>query len=106
MSVGIFSVHFVNSGQTIEVPGNRTIFDVAMEHGLKLPIGCRYGGCITCAARLVTGRVRQPGATALNRWQSKMGFILLCVAKPRENCVIEEGVDVQTALFRNPFTRG
>ncbi len=69
-----------------------------------LPIGCKYGGCITCAAKLIKGKVRQPGATALNRRQSEAGFILLCVAKPKSDCLIEEGVESHGDLYQNPFT--
>ena len=66
-------------------------------------MACRYGGCITCAARLVSGRVVQPGATALNRRQSQAGYVLLCVARPRGDCVLEVGVESHGDLLRNPF---
>ena len=75
-----------------------------MKAEVQLPIGCNYGGCITCAAKLVAGKVRQPGASALNRRQSKAGFILLCVAKPKTDCIVEEGVESHEGLFQNPFT--
>ena len=68
-----------------------------------LPIACRYGGCITCAARLLSGRVRQPNATALDGRQSRAGYVLLCVARPRSDCVLEVGVESHGDLYRNPF---
>ena len=97
-------ITFVGAGRTISCRAGQTIFEAANEHGLELPIGCRYGGCITCAAKLLSGKVRQPGATALNRRQSRAGFILLCVAIPASDCVVHEGVDVQQELFVNPFS--
>ena len=73
--------------------------------GHVLPIACRYGGCITCAARLLEGSVRQPNGTALNRRQSQAGYILLCVARPKTDCVIEVGVESHGSLYLNPFER-
>lgn len=79
------------------------IYDACLAAGYQLPIACAYGGCITCAARLIEGKVRQPGATALNKRQSKAGFILLCVARPMTDCVLEVGVDSHDGLYQNPF---
>lgn len=70
-------------GRVVEVASDQTILEAAEAAGLVLPYGCRYGGCITCAARLVEGKVRQPGATAINARQSRAGYVLLCVARPR-----------------------
>lgn len=99
-----FTVRLVNAGLDLRVGANETIYAAALARGLQLPIGCAYGGCITCAARLRSGRVRQPGATALNRRQSQAGYILLCVATPVSDCVIEEGVESHADLYQNPFT--
>lgn len=90
-------------GVVLEVAEDQAIYDAALNAGEQLPFACGYGGCITCAARLVSGSVRQPGATALNRRQSQSGFILLCVARPKEDCVVEVGVESHTGLYLNPF---
>ena len=82
---------------------DQSVIDAAEAAGLALPIACRYGGCITCAARLVSGRVRQPNATALNARQSRAGYVLTCVARPREDLVLEVGVESHGELYRNPF---
>ena len=99
-----YKVELRNSGITIEVAPDQSIYKAALEAGVQLPIGCEYGGCITCAARLLKGRVRQPGASALNKRQSQAGYILLCVAQPTSDCVIEEGVESHSDLYKNPFT--
>ena len=44
------------------VPENETILDIAEDDGYILPYACRYGGCITCAARLISGEIDQPDA--------------------------------------------
>ena len=80
-----------------------TIYQACLRAGVQLPIACDYGGCITCAAKLIEGQVRQPGATALNRRQSQAGFILACVARPKTDCVLEVGVESHDGLYQNPF---
>lgn len=90
-------------GIVLQVAEDEAVIDVAEAAGLRLPIGCRYGGCITCAAKLLDGRVRQPGATALNRRQSRAGYVLLCVARPRTPLVLEVGVESHDRLYENPF---
>ncbi|MEM6462260.1 MAG: 2Fe-2S iron-sulfur cluster-binding protein [Pseudomonadota bacterium] len=90
-------------GRILPVREDQTILDVCEENGLILPVACRYGGCITCAGRLVSGSVRQPKGTALNRRQSQAGYVLMCVAQPKEDCIVEVGVETHDDLYRNPF---
>lgn len=99
-----YQVELRNSGVTLTVAADQSIYRAALEKGIQLPIGCEYGGCITCAAKLISGKVRQPNATALNRRQSLAGYILLCVARPVSDCVIEDGVQSHDQLYSNPFS--
>lgn len=92
------------TGPTLTVGESEPILDACERNGLVLPVACRYGGCITCAARLLSGRVVQPQGTALNRRQSQAGYILLCVARPRSDCVVEAGVESHGDLYVNPFS--
>ena len=98
-------VELVNCGVTLEVREDQPIYQAALDAGIQLPIGCNYGGCITCAAKLISGGVKQPNASALNKRQSKAGYVLLCVARPRTDCVVSEGVDSHDELYENPFTK-
>ena len=98
-----YKVKLLNSKIEIDVKYNQSIYEAALEKGLQLPIGCNYGGCITCAAKLVSGKVKQPGATAINKRQSQEGYILLCVARPTEDCIVEDGVESHGQLYQNPF---
>ena len=100
----VHTVTFRNrDGVTLSVAEDEAIFDVAQRDGIALPIACRYGGCITCAARLISGRVVQPKGTAINKRQSQAGYILLCVARPRSDCVVDVGVESHGDLYQNPF---
>lgn len=82
---------------------DQPILDAFEASGLVLPFGCRYGGCITCAARKLSGSVRQPKGTALNKRQSALGYVLLCVARPTQDCVFDVGVESHDRLYVNPF---
>lgn len=98
-------VRLQNAEVTLNVTDGEPIYKAALKAGVQLPIGCNYGGCITCAAKLVTGKVKQPNASALNKRQSQAGYILLCVAQPVTDCVVNEGVESHTELYQNPFTK-
>lgn len=90
-------------GQTFVVDDTRPLLDTLEERGVDLPYGCRYGGCITCAAKLTAGTVDQSEQVALNNRQINNGYIVLCVAKPLSDCTLEVGVDSHDELYRNPF---
>lgn len=88
---------------TIEVAEDQYILEAVEKAGLRLPVGCRYGACITCAAKLVQGTVEQPKAVCLKPEQVAMGYVLLCIAYPHSDCLFEVGVESQTDLYVNPF---
>ena len=90
-------------GASHVVDGRRPLLDSLREQGVDLPYGCRYGGCISCAARLVSGEVDQQAQVALNRRQIADGYVILCVARPLTDCTLEVGVDSHGKLYRNPF---
>ena len=62
-----------------EVDARRPLLDALREQGVDLPYGCKYGGCITCAAKLTSGEVDQKRQVALNNRQISNGYIILCV---------------------------
>ena len=90
-------------GATYEVPRNRPLLDSLREQGVDLPYGCKYGGCITCAAKLIEGTVDQRAQVALNNRQIANGYVILCVARPTSDCTFEIGVESHDKLYRNPF---
>ena len=85
------------------VKGRKPLLDELRDQGVDLPYGCRYGGCITCAAKLISGEVDQRAQVALNNRQIKDGYIVLCVARAKTDCVLEIGVESHDKLYRNPF---
>lgn len=100
-----YKITFKNRNKsTVEVYDDETILDAAEEQGHVLPYGCRYGGCVTCAAKLIKGKVHQPEASGLKGYMHDANYVLLCCAYPRSNCTIEVGVESHDdGLYRNPF---
>ncbi len=88
---------------TYEVDARRSLLSSLRAQGVDLPYGCRYGGCITCAAKLLAGSVDQQQQLALNNRQLNDGYVLLCVARPLSDCTFNIGVESHDKLYRNPF---
>jgi ferredoxin len=102
--VDIVTVTLANrDGRAFAVDRRRPLLDSLEAHGLSLPYGCRYGGCISCAAKLLAGTVDQRAGVALNGRQLADGYVLLCVARPTSDCTLDVGVESHDRLYRNPF---
>ena len=101
---GRFTITLANrDGQAFEVDGGEPLLATLEDHGVSLPYGCRYGGCISCAAKLLDGEVDQSEGVALNGRQMSDGYVLLCVARPQSDCTLAVGVESHDRLYRNPF---
>lgn len=59
------------------------ILDAAATYGINLPVICRQGRCLTCAARLLEGVVEHDHPDLYFAEDEAAGFILLCRAMPR-----------------------
>ena len=90
-------------GGTYQVEARRPLLETLREQGVDLPFGCKYGGCITCAAKLKAGEVDQRRQVALNNRQINNGYVLLCVARAVTDCTLEIGVESHDKLYRTPF---
>jgi len=102
--LAVTRITLANRDQAVYLVRDRKpLLDELRDQGVDLPYGCRYGGCITCAAELVSGEVDQRAQVALNNRQIKDGYIVLCVARAKTDCVLEIGVESHDKLYRNPF---
>ena len=90
-------------GATYAVDDRRPLLETLRDQSVDLPYGCRYGGCITCAAKLLAGEVDQRRQVALNNRQINNGYVLLCIARPLSDCTFEIGTESHDKLYRNPF---
>ncbi len=90
-------------GAAFRVDRNKPLLGELEAQRISLPYGCRYGGCITCAAKLLSGRIEQRKAVALNGRQLAQGYVLLCIARPLTDCTFDVGVESHDKLYCNPF---
>ena len=91
------------SGASYHVDRHKPLLGELEAQGVSLPYGCRYGGCISCAAKLLSGRIDQRAGVALNGRQLADRYVLLCVARPMTDCTFDVGVESHDKLYRNPF---
>ena len=99
-----FKVKISNRGNAeYEVDDKQPILDELRNHGVDLPYGCKYGGCITCAAKLTSGAIDQRRQVALNNWQLDNGYVIWCVARAISDITLEIGTESHDKLYRNPF---
>ncbi|NNE79535.1 MAG: 2Fe-2S iron-sulfur cluster binding domain-containing protein [Silicimonas sp.] len=102
--VGTWTVTIANrDGAIYRVDACRALLDTLRDQGVDLPYGCKYGGCISCAAKLTAGEVDQRRQVALNNRQITDGYVILCVARPKSDITLEIGVESHDRLYRNPF---
>jgi ferredoxin len=102
--VSTYRVEMVNrDGQVLVVSAEQSILAAAEAAGIALPFGCRYGVCITCAARLIAGKVEHSRTVALKPEQLAADFVLLCVAHLRSDSRLQVGLESQWELYRNPW---
>ena len=59
-----------------------SVLDAAERAGLELPFSCRSGICATCRARITEGAAVMTHNIALERWETDLGFVLCCQARP------------------------
>ena len=88
-----FKVKFQNSeegiDQEIEVPKWEYILTAGEDAGIKLPSSCCSGTCSTCTAKIIEGEVDQSDGDFLSDDQIKEGYVLICIAKPKSDLVLE-----------------
>jgi 2Fe-2S type ferredoxin len=75
-------------GRVVEVDEAEDIVTGAARQGIGLPNSCLEGSCTTCTGMLLEGQVEQERALALRDEEKARGFVLLCVAHPRSDCVV------------------
>ncbi|KAL1536083.1 Ferulic acid decarboxylase 1 [Salvia divinorum] len=72
----------------VEVDEDETILSRALDVGLDVPHDCKLGVCMTCPAKLVSGKVDQSDGM-LSDDVIDRGYALTCAAYPRSDCHIK-----------------
>ncbi|XP_057783247.1 ferredoxin C 1, chloroplastic [Salvia miltiorrhiza] len=72
----------------LEIDEDETILSRALDMGLDVPHDCKLGVCMTCPAKLVSGKVDQSEGM-LSDDVIERGYALTCAAYPRSDCHIK-----------------
>ena len=63
-------------------PSDGSVLEAAERAGLELPFSCRSGICATCRAKITDGAAVMTHNIALEPWETQVGFVLCCQARP------------------------
>lgn len=79
-----------SSGHVFDVRPSQTILQAAMEAGINLPYGCRYGSCGSCKGKVISGSVMHDDyqESAISADELAAGYALFCCARPLEDLMI------------------
>lgn len=86
-----FNVTLQPSGLQFTAAKDSTILDAAENAGVALPYGCRGGSCGACKGKVIEGRLERgiEDRFALTEAERAAGCMLLCVARPQSDVVLE-----------------
>ena len=76
-----FSVTIAGTGETVEVPADRSILESLRAAGVQTTSSCESGTCGTCKCRLVDGDVDHRDLVLLD--EEKDRFIMICVSRAK-----------------------
>jgi len=88
-----FDIEFTKEGETIEVANNEPLLDAGEDEGWDLPYACRQGQCVSCAGHIPDGDsrdfVEHDDQEMLDDPELEDGYVLTCVAYPRDDFTLE-----------------
>jgi 2Fe-2S type ferredoxin len=91
--VEYFDVEFAKEGETIEVANNEPLLEAGEDEGWDLPYACRQGQCVSCAGHIADGDARDfvehDDQEMLDDPELEDGYVLTCVAYPRDDFTLE-----------------
>ena len=95
---------------TIEVRGDEFILEAARRQGVDLPSLCEQGWCITCAVKVLSGRVDQSASVRYSEEDRRAGFALICTGRPCSDLRLRPGAVEEMRVHRDahllPVPRG
>ncbi len=79
------------SGHSFEVRPSQTVLEAAIDAGITIPYGCRYGSCGSCKGKIISGSVMHDDyqESAMSQDELAAGAALFCCARPLEDLVID-----------------
>lgn len=80
--------------QEIELVGNKTILEAALQHKIDVPYSCQGGVCCSCIARVTDGAAVMESNQVLTDDEVEEGLILTCQAVPTTSKIAVDYDDV------------
>ncbi|WP_326837543.1 PDR/VanB family oxidoreductase [Amycolatopsis rhabdoformis] len=78
-----FTVELAASGRTLEVPAERSLLDVLLEHGVDVLTSCEEGTCGTCETPVLAGEPDHRDSILTADEQAANDRMLVCVSRCR-----------------------
>ena len=76
-----FEILLARSGRRLPVPSDRSILDVLLEAGLRVPCLCCRGVCGTCETRVLAGLPEHLDMVLLGKDADSVDRMMLCVSR-------------------------
>lgn len=76
-----FDVELALSGQTLQVPPDRSILDVLDDAGVIVPSSCREGTCGTCETPVLDGDIEHRDSVLTPAEQAQSMSMMVCVSR-------------------------
>jgi naphthalene 1,2-dioxygenase ferredoxin reductase component len=83
-----YQIKIRGTDKTLDVGGDVTILEAALDAGIDYPFGCQSGNCGACKSRLLAGEVEMTDYSeyALTDEERDQGQILACSSVPVADC--------------------
>ena len=86
-AIGVgFQVRVARSGQTFDVPNDKSIVQVLREHGIDVPTSCESGLCGTCRTRYLEGQPEHRDYILDEK--EKESEVLICCARSKSPLLV------------------
>ena len=87
-----FRVTLQPSGHVLEVRADESVLDAALQLGFEVPHACQQAACGICRGRVLSGALHYEDDVkpyGLFEQEIADGYVLLCMARPQSDAVIE-----------------
>lgn len=81
-----FFVTLQRSGETVEIPADRTVLETLRDRGMRLPSSCETGVCGSCKTGLVSGAADHRDLVLSDA--EKADHIMICVSRAQEGALV------------------
>lgn len=83
---GSFTVQIASTGETIDVPAERSLVEVLEEAGVRVEMSCQSGLCGTCKVRYLAGEVDHQDCILSEAQQEQ--FLTACVSRAKGKLLV------------------